>query len=230
MTTMSTKKAVCARKMRTVGGIPLANNQGGTSFKWKKKPLRFLLPDGVEYPQDRFARFSDKQRALFVMGDDCCVFHIFFFGKDDGRPFVTALEPSGPVLAAIRARDEQAFEKALRPRRLRDLAGNLDVPVWRSGDILGIPVAKSWEDVENNPLFRERVGRVTGEDLPLFETRHRLHGEYTELIWEEDGGSTFVLAAGTITAPDHPRRKLKGVHLVTRNRWIVEACADVEMS
>ncbi len=102
----------------------------------------------------------------------------------------------------------------------------------RQGDVFASPIPFTWEEIVK--ALKYILGRsadvvTSGPDERnggLFGTRHHLNGLELKgticLPVEESVGrdSWFVLAEGTIVAPDHTDMELKGVHALVQTRHL----------
>ena len=101
----------------------------------------------------------------------------------------------------------------------------------RQGDIFASPIPFTWEEIRkayhylHGWDFDVLKASPDNDGSRLFRTRHRLNGfmlKNTVMLPEESRGSYgpsptyFVLAEGTVIAPDHTDMRLEGLHALTQ--------------
>ena len=149
-------------------------------------------------------------------------FSTVWFGGTDENPFLVRID-DGPFDGFCR-RGPEGFYSSLLPR--------LPSKTYRrQGDIFASPIPFTWEEIRK--MYHYIHGwdveilesDSKGDNSRLFGTRHRLNGTQmgtTVMLPEEYSGSFgprqayFVLAEGTVVAPDHTDMKLEGIHALTQ--------------
>lgn len=153
-----------------------------------------------------------------------------WFGGTDENPFLVRMVDNS--FTFYTKYGPEGFYKALIPV--------LPGPTYRrQGDIFACPIDWPWEEViKANKLLHgwdvklvgfkvsyDYLGRTQG----LFNTRHKLKGyvlDKTIRLAPDDEKERehpwFILAEGTVVAPDHTPMELKGVHALAQTRHLYD--------
>jgi hypothetical protein len=133
-----------------------------------------------------------------------------YFGGTDERPFLVQVEPS---LAAVHDRaGEQAFYEALKPPTINRLEAAFGADrTQRQGDVYAFKLPANWSDLGLSPSSRLRA-------MPVGPTRHVVHGRLAARFKQpvdvpganERIAVAGLVAEGTLVAPDHAPRQLRG--------------------
>lgn len=188
---------------------------------------KIILPDIQE---SDFFSLQEGTQFLLIINLPQFLYRAWFGGTDE-RPFLVALEDD--IIEIFEKEGEKGFYKALKPDFIKEIERAFNVDSLRQGDIWAVPIPfnweqlkmlggiicciSCWEDTNSDPVKEES----------LFETRHLLTGRRScDLEYYEDiSEKSFILAEGTITAPDHSPLKLKGVHVLVQTEYLHDPTA-----
>jgi hypothetical protein len=149
---------------------------------------------------------KEGQQFLYAAGEQV------YFGGTEESPFLARLKPE--AVNPLWQLGEEAFFEALKPANIARLERYYRRQAVRQGDIFAMPLQANWKSIGivmtliDRTAFAEPAAPRTVTDCSLFETRHTISG--LALILD----ANLVLFEGTLQAPDHSPRTLKGIHLM----------------
>ncbi len=180
-------------------------NRHKTPFR---KSADIVLPDDPE--MELFFLMNGKQFLLRIENSETQ----YWFGGTDERPFLVRLKEE--PFRAFQKEGDNLFYATLKPKTITKFEQTFQVLAKRQGDIFAVPVPHSWDELQRASLICLGVKREpeSVKLQPIFGTRHRLTGLYSENI--ELFGSYYPLGEGVLEAPDHSPLKLERMHLIVQ--------------
>jgi hypothetical protein len=158
---------------------------------------------------------KEGQQFLYVAGNDV------FFGGTEESPFLARLKLE--AVAPLWQHGEEAFFEGLKPANIVRLERYYRRQAVRQGDIFAMPLQANWKSIGivmtliDHTAFPEPAAPRNVTDCNLFGTRHTMSGLALLLT------NNLVLFEGTLSAPDHSARTLKGIHLMDQARNMFDA-------
>ncbi|MBI2673681.1 MAG: hypothetical protein HYX23_00110 [Candidatus Zambryskibacteria bacterium] len=208
-------------KMRTVPKkAGMAKLQFGYKGGAHAPPFRestdIVLPDNPE--SEFFPLMNGEQFLLRIISGGSET--QYWFGGTDERPFLVRLRDE-PFRAFQREGDD-SFYAALKPEVITKFEQAFRVASKRQGDIFAVPIPHTWDEIQQASLLclgtKQEPKNVKSQ--PMFGTRHKLNGLYTERA--RIFGDNHTLGEGVLKAPDHSPLKLEQVHLIVQARNLYE--------
>ena len=141
-----------------------------------------------------------------------------WFGGTDENPFLVRMDPR--ALKEYLMGGPEHFYESIIPQRIIELSRIVGKEYVRQGDIFALPMDFDWETLSKaySLLSGKELPMVKCKDEQVFETRHTLTGQRTELRVKVHGVEGLNLAEGKVAAPDHSLMTLIGPHAIHQTR------------
>lgn len=200
----------------------LAKLHYGQYYTAERKGEDIFLPD-----TENSLLFEHKSLPLFLYANR----DELYFGGTDERPFLVRINTrQWDVPKWLEFWNKDQFLEKLMPYNLRKLRQWFTQKPKRQGDIWALPLSNAdWEMVISigyvlGVSSKGKFSETEESGLNIYETRHKLFGEYWIFKQPEkyENGEGLV-AKGTVKAPDHEDMDISStLHLIFQNDYLYD--------
>lgn len=177
-----------------------------------RKRTHIVLPDFSDL--ELLQLQEDWNQFLIVLQD------AVWFGGTDENPFL--VEMNRDCLQCFFRGGREGFYRDLVPTLITELVQEFGGEYIRQGDIFAWPVPFSWREIEkaHRIVYTKRLKMLGTQKQQVFGTRHTLVGKGFGSPLRLLGRDLQAVVEGTLTAPDHSPRELKGPHVLAQTRLL----------